>query len=113
MTRGSGIRGSRIGAGPSGHTERGPAAERTTITFWCAAGHSTRVVFALSADIPQIWDCNGCARTAGLDPESPPAAGPAAPFKTHLEYVRDRRSAAEAETILSEALTKLRATAAS
>ncbi|GAA1971360.1 RNA polymerase-binding protein RbpA [Catenulispora subtropica] len=109
MSRGSGIRGSRIGSGPSGHSERGPAAERTSITFWCGAGHSTPVIFALSADLPQTWDCHHCALPAGLDPESPPATGAVAPFKTHLQYVRDRRSATEAEDILTEALAKLRA----
>ena len=35
---------------------------------------------------------------------------PAAPYKTHLEYVRERRSEAEAEILLAEALARLRAT---
>ncbi|NUR57676.1 MAG: RNA polymerase-binding protein RbpA [Catenulispora sp.] len=105
----SGIRGSRIGAGPGGENERGPSIRRVEVTFWCAMGHSTRPVFAASADIPDTWDCRDCDRPAGLDPDNPPAPALAGPFKSHLAYVRDRRSDTEAEAILAEALTKLRA----
>lgn len=107
----SGIRGSKVGAGPGGETERGPGVGRVMVTFWCALGHSTRPVFAATADIPVTWDCQDCDRLGGLDPDNPPAPVVAGPFKTHLAYVRDRRSAAEAEAILDEALTKLRAVA--
>lgn len=107
----SGIRGSKVGAGPGGEKERGPGVGRVTVTFWCAIGHSTRPIFAESADIPVTWDCRDCDRLAGLDPENPPVPVPTGPFKTHLAYVRDRRSAAEAEAILDEALTRLRTAA--
>jgi len=108
MARGNGIRGSRVGAGPSAESERGVYAERIVVTFWCAGGHSTKPVFAVSAEVPRSWDCQGCGRPAGLDRENPPVAAPTPPFKSHLAYVRDRRSDAEAEIILSDALAKLR-----
>ena len=108
MARG-GIRGSRIGAGPKGESERGPTVERVAVTFWCAVGHSTRPIFATSADIPETWDCHDCDRPAGLDPDNPPAPKLTGPFKTHLAYLRERRSDADAESILAEALSKLRA----
>jgi hypothetical protein len=107
----SGIRGSRVGAGPNGEPERGPSVNRVAVTFWCASGHSTRPVFAATAVIPPTWDCNDCDRPAGLDPDNPPAPILTGPFKSHLAYVRDRRSDADAEAILTEALNKLRATA--
>lgn len=107
----SGIRGSKVGAGPGGESERGPGVGRVAVTFWCATGHSTTPVFAESADIPVTWDCQGCDRLAGLDPDNPPAQVFTGPFKSHLAYVRDRRSTAEAEAILAEALTKLRTAA--
>ncbi|MEY9931104.1 hypothetical protein ABH926_005751 [Catenulispora sp. GP43] len=107
----SGIRGSRIGAGPSGENERGASVAQVRVTFWCAIGHSTSPIFAASADTPTTWDCRDCHRPAGLDPDSPPALAPAVPFKSHLAYVRDRRSDADAEAILAEALTKLRTAA--
>jgi len=107
----SGIRGSRIGAGPRGENERGPSVTRVAVTFWCAIGHSTSPIFAATADVPTTWDCNACDRPAGLDPDNPPALAPTGPFKSHLAYVRDRRSPADADAILAEALTKLRAAA--
>ncbi|ACU76292.1 electron transport protein [Catenulispora acidiphila DSM 44928] len=107
----TGIRGSRIGAGPRGENERGLSVARIAVTFWCAIGHSTSPVFAATAEVPVTWDCHDCNRPAGRDPENPPALIPTAPFKSHLAYVRERRSDADAEAILSEALTRLRAAA--
>lgn len=106
-----GIRGSRVGAGPGGEGQRGPSVTRVTVTFWCAIGHATRPVFAESADIPAVWECRDCDRPAGPDRDNPPTHIPVGPFKTHLAYVRERRSDIDAEAILAEALTKLRAAA--
>ena len=44
-------------------------------------------------------------------PGQPPALATAGPYKSHLAYVRDRRSDADADAILTEALTKLRTSA--
>lgn len=108
MARSSGIRGSRIGAGPMGESERGNTVEQVTVTFWCASGHVTRPVFAVTATVPETWECQACGQPAGPDPENPPSAALAAPFKSHLEYVRERRTDADAEILLAEALSKLR-----
>ncbi len=109
MARGNGIRGSRIGAGPKSESERGVPAERVVVTYWCAEGHPTRPTFALTADTPRAWDCHVCGLVAGPDRENPPVAAALAPFRRHLSCVRQRRTDAEAEVILSEALAKLRA----
>ena len=109
MARGSAVRGSRIGAGPAGESERGVAVERVAVTFWCAEGHSTSSIFAAAAEMPLTWECHSCGRPAGLDPDNPPPPDAAAPSKSHLAHVRDRRSDADAEQILSEALAQLRA----
>ncbi|WP_344662248.1 RNA polymerase-binding protein RbpA [Catenulispora subtropica] len=109
MARSSGIRGSRIGAGPMGEHERGARAESIAVTFWCGSGHPSVVHFAASAEVPEVWDCRDCGQPAGRDSENPPEAAAPAPFKTHLAYVRERRSDADAEVILAEALSKLRA----
>ncbi|HEV3170687.1 MAG TPA: RNA polymerase-binding protein RbpA [Actinocrinis sp.] len=110
MARSSGIRGSRIGSGPMGETERGEAAARVAVSFWCEAGHVTRPSFAATAVVPLVWECPGCGLPAGRDRDNPPVHTPAAPYKTHLAYVRERRSEAEAEILLAEALARLRAT---
>jgi hypothetical protein len=92
-----------------GESERGHTVERVAMTFWCASGHETQTYFAVSAEVPEIWDCHWCGLPAGMDPDNPPVATPAAPFKTHLAYVRERRSDADAEILLAEALSKQRA----
>lgn len=108
MGRSGGIRGSRIGAGPTGEPERGTRVERIAVTFWCRSSHSTAINFAAEAVVPELWECRDCGFPAGLDADNPPPTVVAAPFKTHLAYVRDRRSEADAEILLAEALAKLR-----
>lgn len=110
MARSSGIRGSRIGAGPLGETERGDLAARVAVTFWCASGHATQPSFAEGALVPDIWECRRCGLPAGQDRDNPPPAALAVPYKTHLAYVRERRSDEDAEILLAEALSRLRAT---
>ncbi len=112
MASGNAIRGSRVGAGPMGEAERGDSAPRFRISYWCANGHETRPSFAedSSVQIPDTWDCPRCGLPAGRDHESPPAPPRTEPYKTHLAYVRERRSEADGEAILAEALEKLRTT---
>ena len=108
MAGGSAIRGSRVGAGPMGEAERGEPAPRRRISYWCANAHESRPSFADEADIPDTWDCPRCGMPAGQDPETPPSAPKNEPYKTHLAYVKERRSDADGEAILAEALAKLR-----
>jgi len=105
---GNAIRGSRVGAGPMGEAERGDSAPRQRIRFWCANAHETRPSFAEEAAIPETWDCPRCGNPAGRDKDNPPAPPRNEPYKTHLAYVRERRSAADGEAILQEALARLR-----
>jgi rubredoxin len=91
-----------------GEAERGDAAPRTRVSFWCANGHETRPALASDAAIPETWDCPRCGLPAGTDREHPPAAPKTEPYKTHLAYVKERRSDADGEAILNEALAKLR-----
>jgi hypothetical protein len=111
MARSSALRGSRIGSGPLGEPERGDLIERVTVAFWCASGHLTRPLFAATAVIPDVWECHRCGQPAGQDRDNPPPALNVEPYKTHLAYLRERRSDADAEILLAEALARLRATA--
>ncbi|MFB7664539.1 MULTISPECIES: RNA polymerase-binding protein RbpA [Actinomycetes] len=108
MASGNAIRGSRVGAGPMGEAERGESAPRNRISFWCANKHETRPSFAAEAAIPDTWDCPRCGFPAGQDEHNPPAPSRNEPYKTHLAYVRERRTDADGEAILAEALAKLR-----
>ncbi len=114
MAGGNAIRGSRVGAGPMGEAERGESAPRRTVDYYCAKGHVTSPSFALGEDfedpeIPLEWDCPRCGLPAGLDSENPPEPLRNEPYKTHLAYVKERRSEEEGRALLDEALSDLRA----
>jgi RNA polymerase binding protein RbpA len=106
---GSAIRGSRVGAGPMGERERGESAPRQWVSFFCANGHETKPAFAMDALVPETWDCTRCGFPAGRESATPPAAPRNEPYKTHLAYVKERRSDADGDAILEEALARLRA----
>jgi len=106
---GNAIRGSRVGAGPIGEAERGDTAPSRLISFYCANGHATTPSFAVDAVVPDVWDCSRCGLPASQDAANPPARPKNEPYKTHLAYVKERRSDAEAAQILDEALEGLRA----
>lgn len=103
------IRGSRVGAGPSGENERGQAVPRTRVEFHCSNGHMSSPAFAVDADIPEEWDCPKCGMPAGQDASNPPGARSVEPYKTHIAYVRERRTDEDGAALLDEALQKLRA----
>ncbi|TRW44281.1 RNA polymerase-binding protein RbpA [Georgenia yuyongxinii] len=110
MAGGSAIRGSRVGAGPMGEAERGEAAPRVWVSYWCSQGHEVRPSFAKEPDIviPETWDCPRCGLPAGQDKENPPMPQKTEPYKTHLAYVKERRSDEDGAALLDEALAALR-----
>lgn len=109
MAGGNIIRGSRVGAGPMGENERGQQAPRIRIAFHCANGHQSHPAFAAEADVPEEWDCPKCGLPAGQDADNPPSARTTEVYKTHIAYVRERRTDADGEALLTEALDRLRA----
>ena len=94
-----------------GEEERGDSAPREVFTYYCSKGHVTRPSFAVTDDreIPAQWDCPRCGLPAGLDPDNPPEPLRSEPYKTHLAYVKERRTEAEGQELLKEALDSLRA----
>ena len=102
------IRGSRIGSGPMGEAERGEAAPRQAVTDFCTNDHQTVLHFSMEADVPESWDCPRCGMPASVDSDNRPTAPKTEPYKTHLAYVKERRSETEAADILTEALEQLR-----
>jgi len=110
-TGGSAIRGSRVGAGPMGEQDRGFKAERITVSYYCAAGHEYSPQYAAAVDpseIPELIDCPNCGLPSGQDKANPPVITKHEPYKTHLAYVKERRSAAEAKELLEEAVSAVR-----
>ena len=70
--------------------------------------HRTLVTFSVEAQAPETWDCPRCGYPAGQDQENPPAPSKNEPYKTHLAYVKERRSDEDGAAILAEALAQLR-----
>jgi hypothetical protein len=101
----SGFRGTRAGVtegtGSSFQSEdHGKALPRIQISYWCAKGHETRPVFIKLPDdqIPPVWDCRRCGAPASRDGQAAAAADAMDDgYKTHLEYVKERRSRQEAK----------------
>ena len=94
-----------------GEAERGDSAPRIWVSYWCANRHETRPSFAEEAGraAPETWDCPRCGFPAGQDQANPPAPVKNEPYKTHLAYVKERRTDSDGEAILDEALAALRA----
>jgi hypothetical protein len=88
--------------------ERSEPAPRREVTYWCGAGHESEVRFAADVVPPESWDCPRCGQPAGLDRAKPPGRTRSEPYKSHLAYVKERRSDADGEAILAEALSKVR-----
>ncbi len=91
-----------------GERERGESAPRQWVSFFCANGHETKPAFAMDALVPDTWDCPRCGYPAGRESDTPPNAPRNEPYKTHLAYVKERRSEKEAADILDEAIQTLR-----
>ncbi len=110
-TGGAAIRGSRVGAGPMGEQDRGFKAERITVSYYCSAGHEYSPQYAANVDpaeIPELIDCPNCGLPAGQDKANPPVIAKHEPYKTHLAYVKERRTEAEAKELLEEAVAAVR-----
>ena len=75
-----------------GEAERGDAAPRLYVSYFCSHGHETRPAFAAEAQVPDAWDCPRCGLPANLDSLNPPPPPKIEPYKTHLAYVKERRS---------------------
>lgn len=108
---GSAIRGSRVGAGPMGEQYRGYKSERVQRSYYCINGHVQEPQFAAHIDpseIPEMIDCPNCGLPAGQDKKNPPQIAKHEPYKTHLAYVKERRTSDEAKALLDEALSSIR-----
>jgi hypothetical protein len=94
-----------------GEQDRGIIAERVQVSYWDALGNETVRFFSAQIDpeeIPDIIDSPSSGLPAGRDKDNPPELPSNEPYKTHLAYVKERRTEKEAAAILDEALEKLR-----
>ena len=113
MSASNAIRGTRVGSSAvrwaESPAERTETVARRSVEYWCVNGHRTAHTFAAEAAVPPTWDCPRCGLPAGMDEANPPARPATEPYKTHLAYVKERRSAEDGAAILAEALQRVRA----
>lgn len=105
------IRGARVGSGPMGEQDYGIRADRIAVSYWDALGNETVRHFAADIaeeDIPEQIDSPQTGLPAGRDKDNPPQLEKPEPYKTHLAYVKERRTEEEATELLEQALHKLR-----
>lgn len=94
-----------------GERDRGFKAERININYYCSNGHSHALAFAATVaaeEIPLEIDCPNCGLPAGTDKDNPPQIAKHEPYKTHLAYVKERRTEEEAKKLLEEAIESIR-----
>lgn len=94
-----------------GEKDHGARADRIQISYWDALGNETVRYFAADValdEIPEQIDSPTSGLPAGRDQENPPLLPKNEPYKTHLAYVKERRTPEEAEELLEAALQKLR-----
>ena len=95
-----------------GEKDRGHQVEKISKSFYCANGHETHPNFAASVteeEIPTEIDCPHCGFPAGRDKNNPPLVAKIEPYKTHLAYVKERRTELEAKQLLEEAIALIKA----
>ncbi|GAA1791369.1 RNA polymerase-binding protein RbpA [Leucobacter iarius] len=112
MSGSNAIRGARVGSGPMGEMDHGVRADRKEVSYWDALGNETVRYFSADVaeeEIPEQIDSPHSGLPAGRDQNNPPELLKNEPYKTHLAYVKERRTPEEAEELLEEALQKLRA----
>ncbi|KOS11328.1 electron transporter [Microbacterium aurantiacum] len=94
-----------------GEQDHGFHADRVAVSYWDALGNETVRYFAAGIpdeEIPETIDSPHSGLPAGRDKDNPPALAKTEPYKTHLAYVKERRTEEEAEALLDDALAQLR-----
>ena len=94
-----------------GEQDRGYHAERIQVSYWDELGNETVRSFAANLpedEIPVTIDSPQSGLPAGRDKNNPPSVAKLEPYKTHLAYVKERRTEEEAAGLLEEALVALR-----
>lgn len=82
---------------------------RREVSYWCVNGHDTPCWWSAQAKAPDLWECRHCGLPAGQDPAHPPGPRAVPQSKTPMGHLLERRTEAECEALLTEALQRLRA----
>ncbi|MGD9528127.1 MAG: RNA polymerase-binding protein RbpA [Pseudonocardia sp.] len=77
------------------------------VSYWCVKGHHTPRRWFVDVPAPELWECR-CGHPAGRDRAHPPEPTLWRPYKSPLAHLLERRSEAQCEQLLDEALQRLR-----
>ena len=105
------MRGMRLGAQSLENETNVNFAERTKHTFKCGNGHTTEIVFAADAELPETWQCRQCSHEASRVTDGKHVELEITherPGRSHWEMLLERRSKEELEEILQERIDYLR-----
>lgn len=103
------LRGSRLGATSYESEDHTELAERQAVTYDCPQGHRFSVPFAAEAEVPALWECRVCGRTALVrNGEIPTPTKKVKPTRTPWDMLMERRTTADLEEVLAERLAVLR-----
>lgn len=85
---------------------------RTKYQFLCPNGHSSEIIFAQDAEMPETWQCKSCPEFGTLLKDGKPITLSIAEIKnpkSHWDMLLERRSKVELEVILKERLSYIKA----
>ena len=106
------MRGIRLGR-QSLESEAGVSySPRNTYQFLCPNGHSSEIVFAQDAEMPETCQCTSCSSFGTLLKDGKPITLSITEIKTpksHWDMLLERRSKVELEVILKERLSYIKA----
>jgi len=106
------MRGIRIGKQSLESEEGVSYSPRTKYQFLCPNGHSSDIVFAQDAELPETWQCKSCSEFGTLLKDGKPITLSITDIKTqksHWDMLLERRSKVELEVILKERLSYIKA----
>ena len=104
------LRGYRLGT-PTGEPDReARPAPRAQVRFSCRRGHEFTVPFSTDAEIPAVWTCprHGIEHCLRIDDDSDWQPPKGKPPRTHYVMLLERRSVADLEVLVDQALAGIR-----
>ncbi len=103
------LRGSRLGATSYETDDHVELAPRQPVNYDCPDGHVTTMPFSIEAELPYTWECR-CGKEGILRGGEEPEAKAVKHVRTHWDMLRERRSLADLEVLLTERLDLVRET---
>ncbi len=106
------MRGMRLGAQSLENEVGVNFVERQNFSYRCGNGHTTELVFAADAEVPEMWQCRQCSEEAALVKDGKFVELEVThdrPGRSHWEMLLERRTKEELEEILQERIDYIKA----